>query len=197
MLLVLEEYFKEYPVKKKIVETLYNNGVSIKNGKFFLNNIEISLSSIAESIKVNRRTVYETIKFVNKNEVIKKIMENVFSQTDTSRVSLLMGSQIVTIYINKGSFARVYWEVMSLTKKYTPYIKEMYCKNSDQEETFIKMIFYNEIDSNIYRDMDGIAGIKHIVINSPVKINVICNKCEIKICPHKISSEINKAEMYP
>ncbi len=66
MLLVLEEYFKEYPVKKKIVETLYNNGVSIKNGKFFLNDIEISLSSIAESIKVNRRTVYETIKFVNK-----------------------------------------------------------------------------------------------------------------------------------
>ena len=137
MLLVLEEYFKEYPVKKKIVETLYNNGVSIKNGKFFLNDIEISLSSIAESIKVNRRTVYETIKFVNKNEVIKKIMENVFSQTDTSRVSLLMGSQIVTIYINKGSFARVYWEVMSLTKKYTPYIKEMYCKNSFLSSTSI------------------------------------------------------------
>ena len=124
-------------------------------------------------------------------------MENVSSQTDISRVSLLMGNQIVTIYINIGSFSRVLWKVMALTRKYTSYIKELYCRNSDQETTFIRIIFYNQIDSNIYKELDGISGIKHIVINSPVKINIICNKCEIKVCPHKISSEINKADMYP
>ena len=77
MQLVFDEYFKIYPVKKRIVEGLYASGISIVNEKFYLNNIEIPLSSIATTLKVNRRTLYETIKFVNKNPVVKEIMENV------------------------------------------------------------------------------------------------------------------------
>ena len=77
MQLVFDEYFKIYPVKKRIVEGLYASGISIVNEKFYLNNIEIPLSSIASTLKVNRRTLYETIKFVNRNPVVKEIMENV------------------------------------------------------------------------------------------------------------------------
>ncbi len=37
MQLVFDEYFKAYPVKKKIVERLYANGISIVNNKFYVN----------------------------------------------------------------------------------------------------------------------------------------------------------------
>lgn len=33
---------------------------------FFLNNVEVSISSLANALNVNRRTLYETIKFINK-----------------------------------------------------------------------------------------------------------------------------------
>ena len=192
MHLIFDEYFKNYPVKKKIVEALYKNGISIINGKFFLNNIEIPLSSIANAINVNRRTMYETIKFINKNSIVKGIMENISVITDESKVSLMMGNEMVTIYINIGSFPKVLWEFMSITRKYSSYIREIYSMNSDREENFIRVIFYNRINNDIFNELNNVPGINKIVINSPEKINVICDKCEIKICKHKLSSEIER-----
>jgi len=139
---------------------------------------------------VNRRTLYETIKFINRNNIVKKIMENISVLTDDSRVSLMMGDEVITIYINIGSFSKVLWEFMSITKKYSSYIKEIYSINSDREDNFIRVIFYNKINEEIFKELDIIPGINKIVINSPEKINIICNKCEVKICKHKLSSEI-------
>lgn len=196
MQLVFDEYFKAYPVKKKIVERLYANGISIVNNKFYVNNIEVSISSIANSIKVNRRTLYETIKFVNDNPVIKEVMENVSVIPDIKKISLLMENEIVTIYIDKGMYSRVTPEIMDAIEKYMSNIKEIYSVNSDYETNFIRLIFYNEVDESLFKIFNGIPGVNRILIDSPEKINVICDKCDIKICPHKISSSFREHNIY-
>jgi predicted regulator of amino acid metabolism with ACT domain len=196
MQLVFDEYFKAYPVKKKIVERLYANGISIVNDKFFVNNIEVPLSSIANAIKVNRRTLYETIKFVNNNPVVKDIMENISVLPDIKKVSLLMANEIVTIYIDKGMYSKVILKIFNITGKYASNIKEIYSINSDYEINFIRIIFYNNVEKSIFQMFNGISGINKIVIDSPEKINVICDKCEIKICPHKISSSFREHNIY-
>ncbi|WMT51413.1 MAG: hypothetical protein RE471_00685 [Ferroplasma sp.] len=192
MQLVFDEYFKSYPVKKRIIEKLYANGISIVNDKFFVNNIEVPLSSIANAIKVNRRTLYETIKFVNENPVVREIMQNISVIPDIKKVSLLMRNEIVTIYIDKGMYSRVIVEVMDILRNHAPNIKEIYSQNSDYESNFIRIIFYNELDASAFRGIDRIAGVNRIIINAPEKLNVICDKCEIKICPHKISSSLRE-----
>jgi predicted regulator of amino acid metabolism with ACT domain len=192
MQLVFSEYFKSYPVKKRIIEKLYTNGISIVNDKFFVNNIEVSLSSIANAIKVNRRTLYDTIKFVNENPAVKQIMENISVIPDIKKVSLLMRNEVVTVYIDKGMYSRVITEIMGILKNYISNIKEIYSQNSDYDSNFIRIIFYNEVDSPIFRLLDAIQGVNRIIINSPAKIDVICDKCEIKICPHKISSSLRE-----
>ncbi len=196
MQLVFDEYFKAYPVKKKIVERLYANGISIVNNKFYVNNIEVSISSIANSIKVNRRTLYETIKFVNDNPVIKEVMENVSAVPDIKKISLLMENEIVTIYIDRGMYSRVTPEIMDAIEKYMSNIKEIYSVNSDYETNFIRLIFYNEVDESLFKIFNGIPGVNRILIDSPEKINVICDKCDIKICPHKISSSLREHNIY-
>ncbi len=196
MQLIFDEYFKAYPVKKKIVERLYANGISIVNNKFYVNNIEVSISSIANSIKVNRRTLYETIKFVNDNPVIKEAMENVSAVPDIKKISLLMENEIVTIYIDKGMYSRVTPEIMDAIEKYMSNIKEIYSVNSDYETNFIRLIFYNEVDESLFKIFNGIPGVNRILIDSPEKINVICDKCDIKICPHKISSSLREHNIY-
>ncbi len=196
MQLIFDEYFKAYPVKKKIVERLYANGISIVNNKFYVNNIEVSISSIASSIKVNRRTLYETIKFVNDNPVIKEVMENVSAVPDIKKISLLMENEIVTIYIDRGMYSRVTPEIMDAIEKYMSNIKEIYSVNSDYETNFIRLIFYNEVDESLFKIFNGIPGVNRILIDSPEKINVICDKCDIKICPHKISSSFREHNIY-
>ncbi len=192
MQLVFDEYFKSYPVKKKIIEKLYANGISIVNDKFFVNNIEVPLSSIANAIKVNRRTLYETIKFVNENPVVKEIMQNISVIPDIKRVSLLMRNEIVTVYIDKGMYSKVIVEIMDILRNHTSNIKEVYSQNSDYESNFIRIIFYNELDGSTFQGLDRIAGVNRIIINSPEKLNVRGDKCEKKICAHKISSRLRE-----
>ena len=166
------------------------------NKKNYVNNIEVSISSIASSIKVNRRTLYETIKFVNDNPVIKEVMENVSVIPDIKKISLLMENEIVTIYIDKGMYSRVTPEIMDAIEKYMSNIKEIYSVNSDYETNFIRLIFYNEVDESLFKIFNGIPGVNRILIDSPEKINVICDKCDIKICPHKISSSLREHNIY-
>ena len=192
MQLMFDEYFKSYPVKKKIIERLYANGISIINDKFLVNNIEIPLSSIANALKVNRRTLYETIKFVNSNSVVKEVMQNISVIPDIKKISLLMRNEIVTVYIEKGMYSKVIVEIVDILKNHISNIKEIYSKNSDYDSNFIRIIFYNELNSSLFSGMDRIPGINKIIINSPEKLNIICDKCEIKICPHKISSTLRE-----
>jgi Predicted regulator of amino acid metabolism, contains ACT domain len=133
----------------------------IVNNKFYVNNIEVSISSIASSIKVNRRTLYETIKFVNDNPVIKEVMENVSAVPDIKKISLLMENEIVTIYIDRGMYSRVTPEIMDAIEKYMSNIKEIYSVNSDYETNFIRLIFYNEVDESLFKIFNG----KEIIIN--------------------------------
>ncbi|ARD84048.1 hypothetical protein FAD_0116 [Ferroplasma acidiphilum] len=196
MQLVFDEYFKIYPVKKRIVEGLYASGISIVNEKFYLNNIEIPLSSIATTLKVNRRTLYETIKFVNKNPVVKEIMENVSVLPDTKKISLLMKNEVVTIFIDKGMYFKVVPEIMRILEKQMSNIKEIYSINSDYETSFIRLIFYNEVEEEVFKKFNNVTGINKILIDSPREIDVICDKCEIKICPHKISTSFKEHSIY-
>ncbi|WP_337860278.1 regulator [Ferroplasma sp.] len=196
MQLVFDEYFKAYPVKKKIVEKLYTNGISIVNDKFFVNNIEVSLSGIANALKVNRRTLYDTIKFVNCNPVVKAIMENISAIPDIKKISMMMKNEIVTFYIDKGMYSKVIPEIINIIGKYMSNIKEIYSINSDYETNFMRIIFYNKIENSLFKMFNEISGINKIHIDSLENIDIICDKCEIKICSHKVSTLFDDHNIY-
>jgi predicted regulator of amino acid metabolism with ACT domain len=67
------EYFSNHPERLSVARVLVENGLNIKNGKIYCNEIEIPIKRIAQAAKVDRRTVLETIKMINKNEELKTI----------------------------------------------------------------------------------------------------------------------------
>ncbi len=117
MLLVLNEYFKDQPIKRKIIEGLYKSGISIRDGRFFISNIEISVTEISKAFDVNRRTVYETLKAVENSEPVKKIMEAIAPSSDISRIATLTGSQILTVITSNGRYPSVISQLFSVVTK--------------------------------------------------------------------------------
>ncbi len=67
------EYFSNHQERLSVARVLVENGLNIKNGKIYCNEIEIPIKRIAQAAKVDRRTVLETIKMINKNEELKTI----------------------------------------------------------------------------------------------------------------------------
>lgn len=62
-----------YPERLHVARVLVENGLSVRNGKIFCNEIEIPPIRIGRVAKVDRRTVAETLKMIERNAELKGI----------------------------------------------------------------------------------------------------------------------------
>jgi predicted regulator of amino acid metabolism with ACT domain len=196
MLLILEEYFKNYPIKRKIVEGMYSRGISVNHGCLFLRDIEVPISEFAKALNVNRRTVYDTIKFIEEREEIKAVMSLIDPAPDICKIAPLMGDQVVTIHAKQGYFSKVLNGSMDIFRKYGCYMKELYGRNSYRDETIIRAIFHKSVPAKVFAEVEKIGGVKQIVMSSPSENPdyLICEKCLVRVCPSKLSSDLQQEE---
>lgn len=75
----IKRHMENYPERLKVARVLVENGLSVKNGKIYLNEIEIPRTRIAKAASVDRRTVNETLKTIKANEELRQIFEGLRS----------------------------------------------------------------------------------------------------------------------
>jgi len=75
----LKKHFEGYPERLRVVRILVENGLSAKDGKIYLNQIEIPPVRIARVAGVDRRTVNETLKTIKANRELRLIFEEMRS----------------------------------------------------------------------------------------------------------------------
>ena len=66
-----------YPERLKVARVLVENGLSVKSGKIYLNQIEIPPVRIARAAGVDRRTVNETLNTIKATHELKLIFESI------------------------------------------------------------------------------------------------------------------------
>lgn len=69
--------FQDYPERLKVARVLVENGLSAKDGKICLNQIEIPPVRIARVAGVDRRTVNETLSAIDADAELKLIFEEI------------------------------------------------------------------------------------------------------------------------
>ena len=75
----IKKHLKAHPERLKVARVLVENGLSAKNCKIYLNQIEIPPVRIARVAGVDRRTVNETLNVINANRELKLIFEEIRS----------------------------------------------------------------------------------------------------------------------
>jgi len=75
----IKKYLENYPERLKVARILVENGLSVKNSKIFLNEIEISPVRIARVAGVDRRTVKETLNSIKANRELRLIFDSLKS----------------------------------------------------------------------------------------------------------------------
>ncbi len=192
MLLILEEYFKDHPIKRKVVEGIFNRGISIKEGRFYVNGIEISISEVAKTLGVNRRTVYETIRIIESRPEIKGLMERISPIPDMGTIAPLMGHQTVLVQLAPGYFASALPAFLDVARKYGCYIKEIMGRNFEKEDTVIRAIFYRTVPKKTFVAFSEIDGVKKVTVETAEDLDLepICSKCEVRVCTTKLSSSL-------
>ena len=73
----IKSQLQEYPERLKVARVLIENGLSIKDDKICLNQIEIPPVRIARVAGVDRRTVTETVNTIQSNSELKMLFEEI------------------------------------------------------------------------------------------------------------------------
>ena len=73
----IKKHFEGYPERLRVARVLVENGLSVKNGKICLNQIEIPPVRIARAAEVDRRTVGETVNIIKANRELRLIFEEI------------------------------------------------------------------------------------------------------------------------
>jgi predicted regulator of amino acid metabolism with ACT domain len=75
----VKKYFEGHPERLKVTRVLIENGLSVRNGGIYLNEIEVPPIRIARVAEVDRRTVNETLTAINANRELRLIFESLRS----------------------------------------------------------------------------------------------------------------------
>lgn len=70
---------EDYPERLRVARILVENGLSVRNDKIYLNDIEVPPVRVARVAGVDRRTVIETIRAIAANRELRIIFEGVRS----------------------------------------------------------------------------------------------------------------------
>jgi predicted regulator of amino acid metabolism with ACT domain len=75
----VKKYFEEYPERLAVARVLIENGLSVRNEKIYLNEIEIPPIRVARVAGVDRRTVKETLNAIQANRELRLLFEEIRS----------------------------------------------------------------------------------------------------------------------
>ncbi|MEM2099496.1 MAG: amino acid-binding protein [Candidatus Bathyarchaeia archaeon] len=71
----IKKHLEGYPERLAVARVLVENGLSTKEGKILLNQIEVPPIRVARAAKVDRRTVNETLNVIKNNRELRLIFE--------------------------------------------------------------------------------------------------------------------------
>jgi uncharacterized protein len=73
----IKKHFEDYPERLRVAKVIVENGLSVKDEKIYLNQIEIPPVRIARVANVDRRTVNETIGAIKATRELRLIFEEI------------------------------------------------------------------------------------------------------------------------
>lgn len=188
MLLIIEHYFRSYSARKKVAEILYKNGLSVRNSKIYSGDVEIPISAVANAAEVNRKIVYHTIEFIEKNYPLRVIFEKMRSGPDLSRLAPEMGWDVLEIEIKKGKFACTIGKVINALFDYKCRIRQVLGEEPISGTGKLTIVLEGVIPVDIIskiREVKGVGSISLHTSQSDVE-KLVCNFCEVKYCPRRV-----------
>lgn len=190
-MLILEAYFKNYPARRKVAEFLFENGLSVKNGKIYIKNVEVPISELARAIGVNRKIIYHTIEYIEKTYPLKLVFERLNPLPSLIDVAPLMGWEVLEIDVEKDQYQMAFSDVLRLLAEDNTPIMEVFGRNLREETSKIYIVIDGTLSTETFGKIKTIRGFKRLILHTPEKDKekFVCNYCEVKYCPKRVLLE--------
>lgn len=162
----IQALMKEHPERAQTARTILENGLAIRGDRVYLNQIEIPILRIAKAAGVDRRTVIETIRMVNKNLEIKTIFSNLESAGFSLRqVARPLGLGVVEITADDPHKIGILAGASRLLADAGINVRQALVGDPDLEpEPKLVLIGQGKIPGSVISDMLKIEGVAKVAV---------------------------------
>ncbi len=189
MLLIIEEYFKNFPARKKVAELLVTLGISVKDSKLYLGDVDIPINAVAEAAGVNRKIVYHTIDYIEKTYELRSIFERIKPHMSLVDVAPIMGWEVLEITFKKGKFGCALEKIFRIISERSCEIRQIIGERELVDHSRISIIFEKPINMEVVGEIRDIEGVDSLTLHTSEmdKKKIVCSFCKVKYCPRKVS----------
>ncbi|MDK2782848.1 MAG: uncharacterized protein PWQ32_437 [Thermococcaceae archaeon] len=191
MMLILDAYFKNFPARRKVAEFLFENGLSVRNGKIYLRSIEVPISELSRVVGVNRKIIYHTIEYIENTYPLRMIFERLDPLPSLINVAPIMGWEVLEIELEKDKHSRALSELLGYLYENGVSVMEIFSRNLRQEDARAYIVIDGTLPVEVFMKIKDIPGFRRLVIHTPEKSKekVVCSYCEVNYCPKKVVIE--------
>lgn len=157
---------RDHPERVQVARTILQNGLAIRNDGVFLNQIEIPTLRVAQAAGVDRRTVIETVRMVNRNPEIKEIFGNLESAGCSLRkVARQLGLGVVEITAEDPNKVGILAGAAGLLAKAGINVRQALVGDPEIEpDPKLILIAQEKIPGSVIQDMLKIDGVAKVSV---------------------------------
>jgi len=169
---IVGPYFEKYPARARVANILISYGLSVnKSGDIYCGKVKVSKSAIARALKLDKRTVDETIKMIISEPFLRKIFSNLQPICNLKFVASTMnGWDVIEISVEDTHKPGILAPIAALIAKEGVSIRQVvigYREGSWEE--IVYLITENPIPEKIFRkikDIEGVKEVRHLIFNA-------------------------------
>jgi len=191
MLLIVEEYFKNFPARKKVAELLVSLGISVRNSKLYIGDVDVPVNSIAEVAGVNRKIVYHTIEYIEKTYELKNIFERLEPKLSLSKVAPIMGWEVLEIEFKRPKYGCLIEKIFKILSDASCEVRQIMGERQLLDKSKLTIVLEKPLKMDAVGEIRKLEGVDTITLHTSEmdKKKIICNYCKVKYCPRKVSSK--------
>jgi len=185
-MILIEEYFRQYPARKKVAEFLLRNGVSVRNGHPNLSGAKLSISEVAKASGANRKVVYYTVEIIESTSALRLLFERIEPELKVESIAPVMNWEVLQVEVEKKP-TKVLQNLLGVILDEGNEVVSVSMKSLPGEETQLSIVLEKPLKGETLKKMGEIPGIRRILIKTPEKdkTKLVRTFCEVVYCPRR------------
>ncbi len=186
-MILIDEYFRHYPARKKVAEFLLRHGINVRDGLLYLDDVEVPTSSVARAVGVSRKVVYLTAETIESSSALHLLFEKLKPELRVEDMAPTMGWETLEVEVS-GFPGRVLSEILDRIIATGNEVISVTLRNLLGEKTYLSIVMENPLQGGTLNEISSVPGIKRILVKTPErdKMKLVCTFCEVRYCPRKL-----------
>ncbi len=191
-MILIDEYFRHYPARRKVAEFLLKNGVSVRNGSINFCGVELPFSEVAKASGVNRKIVYYTVKMIESTNALRLLFERAEPELKVEGIAPVMNWEVLRAEV-EGKPTEVLHSLLGAILEEENEVVSVDMRSLPGEETQLSIVLERPLKGETLKKIGEIPGIRRILIKTPEKdkTKLVCTFCEVKYCPKRLEGGDN------